>query len=559
MKRRSFLAGAAAGAAISTLDWLRFFRTAGVPGTPLELGLARAHAAELSATPRFLVYWFQEGGWDGYSMFNPVHTPNDATRTIASGELYPNPGWSQHRYRPTGYGTAPYNPPRTVGNITYGYLAHDGVELFPDMAVLSSHHGNTFHSGGRFDYHYGKYSHKGLSAQRLPEERTVLQAFAEAYGADKLMPHVSWHRWLSDGELDPTKYPEGTGYYEKLGPAYAHTVYGRTPAAMRARLSLLGNVADAARASRIRQFVDNLHSNFLSDKQGESVKAFAAAVDIHRSLTTSGALPINPQTLFTNSALREEFGVRTMDEETSFQSVNGNPARSKESPNTNVQAMMAWELMQAGLSIGFHIECRNVREFDTHLGRDPVMKNKGQPEQSARMRANLWNPLKAFVRKLKTTEVPGVTGKSYWDFTTIVLCSEMGRTLRGDVDSILASTSMSSSEKYAAIMDQDVSQHWRVNSAAFLGGTVRGNTQWGRVGTVSEEAIPLMPDGTLDPAYDATTGLLKSGATKSTSSVVPDAGHLYSTALHLSGLDAGALRAAGKGKNDRPALRFIAR
>ena len=65
----------------------------------------------------------------------------------------------------------------------------------------------------------------------------MLQAFCEAYGANAPLPHVSWHRWLSDGELSEATYTEGKGYYEKLGPAYAHTVYGQTPADMRARLS----------------------------------------------------------------------------------------------------------------------------------------------------------------------------------------------------------------------------------------------------------------------------------------------------------------------------------
>jgi hypothetical protein len=94
---------------------------------------------------------------------------------------------------------------------------------------VSSHLGNTFHSGGRWDYHYGKYaSYTPLTAQRRPTERTVMQAFCEAYGSGFPLSHVSWHRWLSDGELEEANYPEGTGYYEKLGPAFAHTIYGRT-------------------------------------------------------------------------------------------------------------------------------------------------------------------------------------------------------------------------------------------------------------------------------------------------------------------------------------------
>lgn len=554
MNRRQFLAGAAAGAAISTLDWLRFFRGFGVPGTKKELGFAEAAAAEAD-NPRFLIYWFQEGGWDGYSMFNPVHTPNDATRVIPAGELRPTPSWTAHRYRPKGYGTSPLEPPKTRGNITYGYLAEDGVDLFNDLAVVSSHNGNTFHSGGRWEYHYGKYR-SSLSAQRQPDERTILQAFCEAYGTGYLLPHVSWHRWLADGELSVPSYPEGTGYYEKLGPVHAHTIYGKTPADMRNRLGSLGNVAQSQRNARIRQFTDNLQANLLAEKNSESVRAFASALTIHRALTAGGTVTLDPRTLFLDSTLRAEFGVTAADEQTDSSSINGNPARSKETPNANVQALMTYELMTKGLSIGFFIENRGLRQFDTHRDRRSIMSNKGQTEQRDMMRKNLWAPLKTLVAKLKATPY-GSTGKSYYDFTTIVLASEMGRTIQGDVEAILANAALTDTQKYDEIMGQDCCQHWRVSSVAFLGGSVRGNTQFGRVGGVSLDGIPLMPDGTLDPAYDPDTGLLVPGRTKSASSFITDSGHVYSTALYLAGLDPAALRSAGKGRNDRPPLAFI--
>jgi hypothetical protein len=554
MNRRHFLAGAAAGAAISTLDWLRFFRAFGVPGTRKELGLAEAAAAE-AANPRFLIYWFQEGGWDGYCLFNPVHTPNDATRVIPAGELRPIPSWTAHRYRPKGYGTSPLEPPKTLGNISYGYLAQDGLELFPDLAVVSSHNGNTFHSGGRWEYHYGKYR-ASLSGQRQPDERSVMQAFCEAYGTGYLLPHVSWHRWLSDGELSIPSYPEGTGYYEKLGPVHAHTIYGKTPSDMRNRLASLGNVTQNARNGLIRQFTDNLQTNFLAEKNSESVKAFASALTIHRSLTGGGSVNIDPRTLFTDPTLRSEFGIVPTDETTDSSSINGNPARTKETPNTNVQALMTYELMTKGLSIGFFIENRGLRQFDTHRDRRSIMNGKGQTDQRAMMRNNLWAPLKTLVAKLKATPY-GNTGKSYYDFTTIVLASEMGRTIQGDVEAILANAGRTDAQKYEEIMAQDCCQHWRVNSVAFLGGSVRGNTQFGRVGSLSLDGIPMMPDGTLDPAYDPDTGLLVPGRTKSPDSFISDAGHVYSTALYLSGLDPAALRAAGKGRNERPPMTFI--
>ncbi|MBZ4423195.1 hypothetical protein [Myxococcus sp. RHSTA-1-4] len=68
---------------------------------------------------------------------------------------------------------------------------------------------------------------------------------------------------------------------------------------------------------------------------------------------------------------------------------------------------------------------------------------------------------------------------------------------------------------------------------------------------------PVQQDGSPDPAYDADTGLLIPGRTKSTSSFITDSGHVYSTALYLSGLNPAALKASGKGRNDRPPLTFI--
>jgi hypothetical protein len=547
MKRRSFLAGMAAGAAISTLDWLRFFKSHGVPGSPKELGMAKA-AAQAMADPHFLIYWFQEGGWEGYSLLNPIDTRNDAQLTIPAGSLTPNPSWSAQRYRPTGYALAG-NPPSTSGNIVYGNLAAGGSSLFPDLAVVASHHGATFHSGSRWEYHYGKYSHN-LSDMRQPDERTVMQAFCEAYGQSYLLPHISWHRWLSDGELALDSYPNGTGYYENLGPAWAWTIYGQTPADMRNRLTQIKNLNAGQRDARIRTFVDNLHDSFLKDKSGPTVAAFQSAVDIHRALVMGNSTAIDPATLFTDTQLRTDFNLQNGDESTNSRSVNGNPARSKYSPATNVQALMTYELMTKGLSCGFWLENRDIRAFDSHGLRQTIMNNQGQTDQTNLINTNLWAPLKTLVAKLKGTPYPGMTGKSYWDFTTIVLCSEMGRSIYGDVASILGSND-SDASKYSQIMQQDVCAHWPTSSVAFLGGSVKGNASWGRVGTSSQDAIPLMPDGTLDPAYDPVTGQLKQQQ-GSVGSFVPDAGSVYATALYLSGIDP-----TGKGRNTGKPMKFI--
>jgi hypothetical protein len=558
MKRRAFVKGAAAGGAISVLDWLGWFRRFGVPGSSKSLRMAEA-AAQASTTPHFLIYWFQEGGWDSYCMFGPVDTVNNSTLTIPAGTLNPMPAWSAQFYRPHGYPSTTQTLKQVQGNIEYGYLATDGLSLFPDMAVVASHEGNAFHSGSRLEYHYGKYSgYYAPSAVRGPNERTVMQAFCEAYGGSVPLAHVSWHRWLSDGELDPSTYPEGTGYYEKLGPAYAHTVYGQTPADMRSRLSSLGAVTSGAKGVRIRAFVDNLHNNFLSGKDGESVRAFASAVDIHRQLANATGITVNPAAMFTDPQLRTEFGVTSTDEQTTSTSVNGNPARSKNTPNSNVQAMMAYELMRAGISIGFWIENRQIRGFDTHRDRQSIMQNGGQTDQLPDMQKNLWTPLKALVARLKSTPCPGTMG-SYWDYTTIVLASEMGRTISGDVSAILMDNTKypTDQDKYDNIVQQDCCQHWEVSSVAFMGGTVQGDRQYGRVGTTSLKGIPLMPDGTLDPAFDPITGQLISGRTQAANSFLSDSGTVYSTALYLSGLDPAALLAAGKGKNVRAPMTFI--
>ena len=89
-------------------------------------------------------------------------------------------------------------------------------------------------------------------------------------------------------------------------------------------------------------------------------------------------------------------------------------------------------------------------------------------------------------------------------------------------------------------------------AAAFLGGRVKGDAQYGRIGEHTLVAIPLLPDGALDPAYDPRTGELIDGRTKSDKSSIPNHGSVYATALHLCDLNP-----KGRGRNDRPPLEFI--
>lgn len=91
---------------------------------------------------------------------------------------------------------------------------------------------------------------------------------------------------------------------------------------------------------------------------------------------------------------------------------------------------MTYELMTKGASIAFWIESRQIRGFDSHLDRANALSGKGQQNQLATMDQNLWTPLKTLVAKLKATPY-AATGKSYWDFTTVVLASEMGRSMSG--------------------------------------------------------------------------------------------------------------------------------
>ncbi len=222
-----------------------------------------------------------------------------------------------------------------------------------------------------------------------------------------------------------------------------------------------------------------------------------------------------------------------------YRSVNGNKARTKFSPNTNVQAMMAYELMRAGLSCSFFIESRDIRFFDSHNNRSNLWGKDGKPvgqkDQTPMVREHLWKPLKAFVELLKSTEY-GNTGKSLFDLTTIVLTSEFGRTIKGDVEAI-EKMPIPADDKKKQIAGQDISQHWRVTSAAILGGKVKGDTQVGAIGEKNLLAIPIMPDGTLDPAYDPKTGVLMKDRKKDPKSWIPDHGDIYATALYLSGID----------------------
>jgi len=550
LNRRDFIRRAGLTAAgLTCADFLGYFNRKGHADESRPSFLHKAKDVAAKAEPRFLIYWYLEGGWEGYDCFNPVVTPNN---------IFPEnrlPNISDEHYRVLDFGKPGYGIHKE-GNIRYGYLAEEGKSLFKDMAVLSSMETGSGHSAERLRCHMGHYKF-AAAAEREDDERSVMQAFAEVYGQPYVLPNVSWHCWLSDGELNEVQYTGRKGYYHALGAVHAHTIYGGTPANLSRFLQRMCDASNDVVNRQVQQFLENANSVVGDDQYVEAVKSYTSARRIYENLADKGKSIDKPMLskLFTDPALKERFGVAPADELITYRSVNGNKARTKFCPNTNVQAMMAYELMRAGLSCAFFIESRDIRRFDSHHNRGNLWDKdgrtpKGQPDQTAMMKEHMWKPLLALVELLKTTEY-GNTGKSLYDLTTIVLTSEFGRTIRGDVDAI-EKMKIPDEDKKKQIQGQDISQHWRVTSAAFLGGKVKGDRQYGGVGEKTLLAIPLMADGTLDPAYDPVTGALVKGRAKNPKSSVPDHGDVYATALHLSDIDP-----KGKGRNERPPLTYI--
>jgi len=548
--RREFLRRAGMGlASIYALDFLAYFKAYGAPVTTRRTAEMVHEMAQEGDEPRFLIYWYLEGGWESYDMFSPLMTPNNVIHRLPPDRI------SDEFYRVLHFGEPHYGIYKQ-GNIRYGYLAEEGKEHFPYMAVLSSMDTGEFHSGERLNVHMGSYN-LVLTDERQPDERDVMQAFAEVYGRPYVLPNIGWFWWLADGELNEQQYTGRRGFYPNLGPVWAHTIYAGTPANLKRFLIRMQQNSSDVVNSQIERFVDNMSAYLTRDNHMEVIRSYDSALGIYNNLARAGkrldANLIN--NLFNDPILREKFDIKPEDEMITYTSVNGNKARTKFTPATNVQAMMAYELMRAGLSTCFFIESRDIRLFDSHYARrglwGPDRRTPiGMPDQTNMMRENLWKPLNTLVELLKSTPYKN-TGKSLFDYTTIVITSEFGRTIRGDVRAI-QQMNISDAEKDKLIYDQDISQHWRVTGAAFLGAGVRGNSQFGGVGQKTGMPIPLLPDGTMDPAYDPITGELLPGRTPSKDAWVPNHGDVYATALYLCGINP-----KGRGRNERPAMRYI--
>lgn len=549
MNRRGFLSRTAqATGALAAADFFSYSLSDGLNSlSPALTGAVKDHAKEASE-PRFLIYWFMEGAWMSYDMFGPVvPVRNDANFS----ELPRDPNdWgviSDHIYRTKDLSPEDF---RRHGEIFHGPLAEDGRELFGEMAILSSALTGSGHTRDRFKAHYGQYT-VDMKARREPDERTVLQAFCEQAGRPYLLPNLNWHRWLSDGELDIAAYPEGTGIYHALGPAWAHIIYPQTPKFTRSLVTQTLAMRNDARNHSVQRFLEQPRRKLLADRNSPELQSFASALDVYKRLIQGNDESVDTKSMFLDPKLREEFEVEPADEEIHFELINQTLPRSKNTPNINVQAMMMFEMMTKGLSCAGWLENRLVRGFDHHWSRKKILS--GYPfDQKEMMRRELWAPLKTFVRKLKETEYAD-TGNSFYEYTTIVLSSEFGRTVGGNIESILENSDLDEAEKREQILSQDISAHNPVNSCAFLGPRVRGGAQFGWVGQKTFQPIPIHPKtGELDPRYDRDGNLRDGYQEPSDGFIMPNHGHIYSTALKLVGADP-----SGAGRNDSPHLPFI--
>lgn len=547
MKRRQFIKNIASGtASISCSQFLTYFLNFGLPMVSTKAQAMVRDKAEEVDQPQFLLYWFLEGGWMSYDMFSPVRTPNHVVNRLDTV--------SKERYRVLNWGDEEYGI-YNKGDIRYGYLAKEGEPLFPDMAILSSMYTGSGHSSERLRCHMGTYRFRNTD-ERQEDERSVMQAFAEVYGQPYMLPNLSWHWWLSDGELNEVQYTGRRGYYHALGPTHAHTIYAGTPDNLRDFLLRMQKMSSDTVNLQIQDFLQHIETHLLDDNSSEVVRSYDSAKAIYQNLVDRGKRldPVMLNRLFNDNRLKEEFNITPADELITYRSVNGNKARTKFSPAINVQAMMTYELMSQGFTCCAFLESRDIRRFDDHYSRGRLWKPDGspigQPDTTNKINEDLWRPLKVFVDKLKNTQYKD-SGKSLFDLSTIVLTSEFGRTIHGDVDSI-EKMMIPETEKKELINGQDISQHWPVTSCAFLGGSVKGNTQYGGAGEQTLMPIPILPDGSVDPAFDPISGLEHPDRKKNENSFIPDHGSVYATALYLTGINP-----EGRGRNERPPLRFI--
>ena len=156
MNRRSFLArSAGVTAGLAAADFLFYLASGGIRSLAPTLAAAAEEHARESEEPRFLIYWFVEGGWMSYDMLSPVlPVHNDAK----FGDLPRDPAawdsFSAHMYRVKDLKPEEF---RRHGQIFHGPLAEDGQDMFGEMAIVSSMKTGGGHSTERWRLHYGQY------------------------------------------------------------------------------------------------------------------------------------------------------------------------------------------------------------------------------------------------------------------------------------------------------------------------------------------------------------------------------------------------------------------
>ena len=80
-RRRFFRKLGVTAAGLTCVDFLGYFAAYGLPKEDQGAQLA-SQAAKANENPHFLIYWYLEGGWMGYDMFNPVVTPNNLVNRL---------------------------------------------------------------------------------------------------------------------------------------------------------------------------------------------------------------------------------------------------------------------------------------------------------------------------------------------------------------------------------------------------------------------------------------------------------------------------------------------
>src|SRR4029079_17842421 len=160
----------------------------------------------------------------------------------------------------------------------------------------------------RLKAHMGSYNLR-LQADREEDERAVMQAFAEVYGQPYVLPNLSWHYWLSDGELNEVQYTGRKGYYHALGPVHAHTIYAGTPDNLRQFLTRMHNSSNDIVNAQIQDFLSGANSVALKDEHIEAVKSYASPRKIDESISSKGKTLDKPMLtkLFTDAEPKQKF------------------------------------------------------------------------------------------------------------------------------------------------------------------------------------------------------------------------------------------------------------